>query len=816
MIMTTEHLRELTTTAAPNLSKSIDLLSIEWAKPILSALECLKGKRTGSPKTFADPVLGPIDLFEWEVLLLDSPFLQRLRGIKQLGMVHFVYPGAVHDRLAHSLGVVEIADRMINALSKNAKYRKEFGTGERTDEDLPVPDDSDKYTVRLAALLHDIGHGPFSHASEDLIRESQNGELEKLNDVFRGNFEGARGVKPSEALAVLLIVSQSLQKIFEHSRFSIPLQDKHELPLSLVALILGSKGGRLTAPYLYELISGPVDADKLDYMARDSYFTGLPLGIDVNRLIKKIEIVRITPDNAINAELRERASKTPNQAIYEMGVSLAGLTAYEQMIVGRALLYDRVYYHHKVRSGEAMVRKLFRVAQIERNAPYTVEELFTNVSDDAIIFVLSGKMQVEGMTGGLTGSNELASQIRNRLLFHRAFAFADRFFAGLEGIDKKERQDTRAALWNEIIESLSSEHSRKLIESAIVETANELLGALPSLPAESRKISEWDIIVDLPEDRVTVGNRVLPMRTEGGKITSANLFFNPDKWSEAYKSQKQCGFVFAKKGYKIVAWLASQIVFFNKFGTVMSDNAHHVCKTDAFLGEKLNKWLTDATDAGICSSECNLALSTERPRLLRLRVSDILCPDSWAQEDVEFKSRLAQGFFNALPGGLVASVHQNLISSLNGLCRILDSFYQGGKFKKDTRPDEAKDLQAAVLEHLRTAGIDAKEGVEVGGGESDILLPGDIILENKVVSETSDAMAEKIEASWQARRYSIAINKRISFVLLAYKPKSEAALLSMPASVTIETLENSPEPRATIRMCIPWGYGSPSGAKPPN
>jgi HD superfamily phosphohydrolase len=728
-------------------------------------------------------------------------------------MVHAIYPGAIHDRFTHSIGVVEIVDRMIGALSRNATYRKDYG--ERPDSNLPTPSDEDRFTIRLAALLHDIGHGPFSHASEDLVEERNSEEFDNLNEIFRAYFEGARGVKPSEAFAILLIISEALQCVLGHPRFTIPVKDRSRLPVSIVALLLGSRGGKLEAPYLYELISGPIDADKLDYMARDSFFTGLPLGIDVTRLIRKLEIVRITPVNAINEELVKRAQEAPENAVYEMGISLAGLTAYEQMIVGRAMLYDRVYYHHKVRCAEAMLRKLFRIAETERGRPFSVEELYSDIPDDAMILLLGGQIQVGDLTGGGEASQKLASRIRTRKIFHRAFAFAARFFGCLDSLKKTEKQDTLAALWEEIFEALSTPEACTELENQIVATANCLLEKVPEIPADIRHVDVADLIVDLPEDRVTAGSRTLPMRTEGGRITSANLFFSPDKWSEAYKSQKQCGFVFAHNGLKEVIWLASQIVFFKRFGAVMSEDAHYFCKTDKLVGTQADSWMEAAALAGVCSTECAEALKSGKPQLLRFREKDIVVPNGWTTEDEGVVKRLAQGFFDVLPGGVIASIRDAVLVGLESLLHIAVTFYTGGKFKADTRPDEKRDLQAAILELLRSSGIMAKEGVEVAGGESDILLPGDIIVENKVVGETDDPMSEKLDSGWQARRYSMAFNRRISFIVLAYKPKTEGALLSQPNSVSITALEDCREPHAIVRICIPWGYGSPSSAKRP-
>jgi HD superfamily phosphohydrolase len=139
--------------------------------------------------------------------MLDRPVLQRLLGIRQLGMAHAVYTSAVHDRLSHRLGVVEIASRMIQALERNAHYRRTYGS--RPDADLPFVSDHDRFSIRLAALLHDIGHAPFSHATESLVKERAHGEMETIFDLLRSEFEGAQQIKPSEAIAVLVVLGDA-------------------------------------------------------------------------------------------------------------------------------------------------------------------------------------------------------------------------------------------------------------------------------------------------------------------------------------------------------------------------------------------------------------------------------------------------------------------------------------------------------------------------------------------------------------------------------------------------------------------------------
>ncbi|MEI9898423.1 MAG: HD domain-containing protein [Chthoniobacter sp.] len=232
-------------------------------------------------------------------------------------MAHAVYTGATHDRLGHTLGVVEVANRMINALLKNARYHQEFGSD--PDPDVPLPDDDDRHTIRLAALFHDTGHGPFSHASEPLIERAHANDFTLLRNILQATIRGRWKCKniTSEAVAVLLVLSEPLRKIFEHPRFRAPITNREELPIGIVARLLGSWRG-LRAGYLAGVICGPIDADKLDYMARDSYFTGLPLGLDVERLINKLEVITIKPERVADPVLKERATAAPNQRLYEL------------------------------------------------------------------------------------------------------------------------------------------------------------------------------------------------------------------------------------------------------------------------------------------------------------------------------------------------------------------------------------------------------------------------------------------------------------------------------------------------------------------
>ena len=429
-------IRERLMKAAPGLWRELSELAEQWTGPLRSRLE-ENAERSLAPKTFNDPIWGSIELFPPEVLLLDSPLLQRLRGVRQLGMVHQVYHSAGHDRLEHTRGVVEAAERIIQALERNASRRREYGNAE--DRDLPLPSRFDRVSIRLAALLHDIGHGPFSHATENLIGARMQADIDAASAALRAIFTDVTKVSTGELIAAILVLTEPLRCIFEHPNFRAT-ENPSRLAPAIVSHILGSRLF-LDAGYLSGVISGPLDADKLDYMARDSYHAGLPVALDTNRLINKLEVVAVTPEVVTIPSLRKRAQDAPGRRYYDVGISLAGLGAYEQMIVGRVILYDRLYYHHKVRAAEAMVRKLIELAERERGQPFTLSNLLFGLSDDVMVGLVSGKLRADGCQGGGERARQLGQAIQDRDFYHRAFAVAKRFIGGFDGLPEAVREE---------------------------------------------------------------------------------------------------------------------------------------------------------------------------------------------------------------------------------------------------------------------------------------------------------------------------------------------------------------------------------------
>lgn len=256
-------------------------------------------------KIINDPVYGFITIDQPLVLqIISHPYYQRLRNIHQMAFAHLVYPGAVHSRLHHSLGAYHLMCFALHEL-------KGKGVEITPEEELGA---------KVAILLHDIGHGPFSHALEsELIKDIHHETIsillmEKLNEAFDGQL----------AIAIKIFTDKYPKK------------------------------------FLHQLVSGQLDVDRLDYLNRDSFFTGVAEGvIGYDRIIKMLTV----KDGQLMVE---------EKAIYSI----------EKFLVSRRLMYWQVYLHKTVVSAEQTLQKiLHRAKEIHATAPSPFLDVFLTLQD---------------------------------------------------------------------------------------------------------------------------------------------------------------------------------------------------------------------------------------------------------------------------------------------------------------------------------------------------------------------------------------------------------------------------------------------------
>ena len=275
-------------------------------------------RRPAETEIIRDPLWDNIRVDHPALLALDTPAVQRLRYIRQVGHSFLVYPGATHTRFEHALGAYHLTRRALAALD-------ELG-------ELGPASEEDCLAIRMAALLHDIGHYPFSHALEEA------------------------GFPSHETLGVAKL-SQGLlgQRLIEIGG--------PEFPRTVGALISGSSPSPLQG-----LISGSVDLDKIDYLSRDARMCGVPYGtVDVDRLLSSLTLLEVAPDR------------------FEVGVQEKGVSALESLLFAKYQMYRNVYWHHAVRSATCMFKRAVRMAV--RSGQVTVQTI-ANATDDGLMELL--------------------------------------------------------------------------------------------------------------------------------------------------------------------------------------------------------------------------------------------------------------------------------------------------------------------------------------------------------------------------------------------------------------------------------------------
>jgi len=274
-------------------------------------------------------------------LVISEKVFQRLTWVKQLGLTYLVFPGAMHTRFEHSIGTYHLSTRVSQELNI---------------------DEHDALTLQYSSLLHDSGHGPFSHTFDTILK----------------NFYKTNHVEISSKII--------LGDILYKGENNIPYtMEKNNVSPKEVVNILKGENLKEEKKYLHDIIDGEADIDQIDYLLRDSYHTGVALGsIDHERLIKSFEI--------FNGHLV---------------VGKKGINAAEGLTVGRNLMYSSVYFHKTVRIAEVMLERAIELKLLSLS---DLEDI--SLYDDAEL--IQWLMKPEGI------SKELAERIRFRKLYKKA------------------------------------------------------------------------------------------------------------------------------------------------------------------------------------------------------------------------------------------------------------------------------------------------------------------------------------------------------------------------------------------------------------
>lgn len=275
------------------------------------------------PFEIRDPIHGFIGLNDWELEIVNHPVFQRLRRIRQLGLTDMVYPGATHTRFEHSLGVMHVAGRMFDEI---VNRRRDFLENELRFNEAGLQ--RDRTFVRLAALLHDVGHAPFSHAAEGLMPLIPGTDKAFKHEAYSG-------------AAIKYLMSEVIE---DHA-----LNDNYKFKASDIADFLEGRTSLGRTLLWRDLITGHLDADRADYLLRDSYHAGVEYGkYDLNRVLISMTV-------GIDQE-----TNSPAIAIDE-----GGLHAAEGLILARYMMFTQVYFQHTRRAYDYHVNGFLKSLLVE-------------------------------------------------------------------------------------------------------------------------------------------------------------------------------------------------------------------------------------------------------------------------------------------------------------------------------------------------------------------------------------------------------------------------------------------------------------------
>ena len=292
-----------------------------------------------------DPIHDFIRLNKTEHQIIDTPVFQRLRRIKQLSGAHLTYPGAQHTRFEHSLGVLHIASMAASSLNSKG---------------LMSTDDIEN--IRLAALLHDIGHGPFSHLFEEVLQRKK---------------------QSHEDVGKQIILKSEIGDIISKSGYDKKLI--HNLAV-----------GQSKMQYLNEIVSGALSADMMDYLLRDGYFTGAEHAkIDHHRLTHSLDVYK-----------------------NKLALDSSALVNFETMMISRFQMFKAVYFHKTVRAGEVMLLEAMSLAGNELGLSSLKMDEYVKLTDEVILEKL---MSLPETSSDLKAAKKIATDYQDRKLFKCVF-----------------------------------------------------------------------------------------------------------------------------------------------------------------------------------------------------------------------------------------------------------------------------------------------------------------------------------------------------------------------------------------------------------
>ncbi len=527
-------------------------------------------------KEIFDPIWGPVAFNTGEVVLLDSPLIQRLRKIKQLGLASYVYCDADYSRFAHTIGVFSLAGEMAEIISKRLSQNK--SNEERKFVQI----------VRLAALFHDAGHMYYSHVAEHYFTENENNsrfhKIKKAIEVFSKAIDD--NVSLHEMISVMLVNSPAVKILLKKIGLSLTdLTIKNDEEVTEVTeyiscLILGQANDSHLLPF-YQIINGPIDADKCDYLSRDSHATNVPVAVDIFRLIHKLNIDKGSlPEGFPDTKLWEG---NRNEQMYYPTIKSSAVEALNQLFMARSIMYNSVYYHQKVRTAETMLRKVLEELD-QLGVPMTsnFKEIMLTTDDLFGDYCFDVLKETPGINiNQLKVVTAQLKKINQRCLLKRACS------VDVENIRIMNRDEKTEYYFDRDVFMLSDLNAIKELEKETKEQYTEICRLLKVKDSYERLF----FIMDFPKVVLSDSIPNIIVSYGNGNTKNYSEIFQTGTWIESKESRKREHYLVTDCEYRELAFLALQKALFNKYGVYLNNGAAICSKVETEKIEQRRKRL---------------------------------------------------------------------------------------------------------------------------------------------------------------------------------------------------------------------------------
>lgn len=482
----------------------------EYSKKLeeILRLDLLPPKHRGycppAQKVIHDALWGSRLFYPWEIALIDTPLLQRLRQIYQLGTAYLTYPSAVHTRFSHTLGVTILAGRLITRLKEKLEIQ---------DSDIQITK-KDIYTVRVAGLLHDIGHCFFSHASEKVLQHIMRPILVELGI----------DAKPHEIIGHLIIKNEYFKEYWNSFILNMFPSAADAPDLDEIAKIIVKIPHSEDRRFIQEIISGPYDVDKLEYLYRDAKTAGLEISYDIERYFYKITIAKSA------------------QTTYRLVMDLGGIRAIEQIIFSKMMLFSFVYHHQKVLATDELVFDMLMELLIE--APKG--QININHPLDFLRYT-----DYDLLSRNLEGPSDKFNRIRRKLIYRdlpkRCFVLNKEF------VNNFENDESIKKSYGKLLSKLRG----------IPDEVNNIRSEVLKILQERFKLSNVsidDLYVSYPKIPQMDEAASAPVIDSNGEIRAMSEYFHDlEGWQKTYDLKKLRGYFYAKDTIRKQACQAIQI-----------------------------------------------------------------------------------------------------------------------------------------------------------------------------------------------------------------------------------------------------------------